>query len=78
MDAVASAAGIAKQWTARMRAQTHEQFLARFMQRGWLHGTREDRREQAAVDYGLLRGWLRRELSEVHFTPKGRKALSAS
>lgn len=50
-------------------------FLSRFVSRGWLHATREDAMEQAAVDRGLRHGWLRRELSEVHFTPKGRKAL---
>ncbi|MGY3581930.1 hypothetical protein ACVIGB_001147 [Bradyrhizobium sp. USDA 4341] len=50
-------------------------FLLRFVNRGWLHGTRESVEEQAAVDLGLRKGWLRRELSEVHFTPRGRIAL---
>lgn len=54
----------------------YEAFLARFVGRGWLHGTRDDEREQAAVDFGLRRGWLKRELSEVKFTAKGRKALA--
>lgn len=53
-------------------------FLARFAGRGWLHGTRDDPAEQAAVDLGLRKRWLRRELSEVHFTPKGRQALSGA
>jgi hypothetical protein len=52
-----------------------EAFLARFLGRGWLAATRENPFEQVAVDYGLRRGWLRRELSEAHFTPAGRSAL---
>ena len=55
--------------------QKAEAFLSRFTGRGWLHGTRDDADEQAAVDLGLRKRWLRRELSEVHFTPKGRQAL---
>lgn len=51
-------------------------FLARFVARGWLHGTREDPNEQAAVDIALRKKWLRRELSEVHFTPAGRAGLA--
>jgi hypothetical protein len=50
-------------------------FLCRFVDRGWLHGTRANTAEQAAVDLGLRKRWLRRELSEVHFTPAGRAAL---
>jgi hypothetical protein len=50
-------------------------FLLRFVNRGWLHGTREDAEEQAAVDLGIRKRWLRRESSEVHFTPLGRTAL---
>jgi hypothetical protein len=50
-------------------------FLCRFVKRGWLHGTRDDTAEQTAVDLGLRKRWLRRELSEVHFTPAGRAAL---
>ena len=53
-------------------------FLSRFVDRGWLHGTRDDAREQEAVDYGLRKRWLRRELSEVHFTPAGRAALKGA
>ena len=53
----------------------HSLFLRRFIIRGWLHGTREDAAEQAAVDFGLKRRWLRQEGSEVHFTPKGRTAI---
>lgn len=52
-------------------------FLARFVNRGWLHGTRVLANEQEAVDEGLAKGWLQRELSEVHFTPAGRRALGA-
>lgn len=55
-----------------------KRFLRRFVGRGWLHGTRDTLNEQRSVDLGLARGWLRRELSEVHFTPKGRKALNAA
>lgn len=51
-------------------------FLARFVARGWLSATREDPAEQAAVDAGLKRRWLRKELSEAHITPAGREALS--
>lgn len=50
-------------------------YLARFAGRGWLHGTRDYPDEQEAVDLGLRKHWLRRELGEVHFTPKGRAAL---
>lgn len=53
-------------------------FLQRFLGRGWLHGTRDSAEEQAAVDVGLRKRWLRRELSEVHFTPKGRMQLCGS
>ena len=55
--------------------ERRKMFLARFVSRGWLHGTRSDVEEQAAVDLGLREGWLREELSEVHFTPAGRMAL---
>lgn len=51
-------------------------FLARFSTRGWLHAARADADEQTAVDLGLRRKWLRRELSEAHFTPAGRSALT--
>lgn len=51
-------------------------FLSRFVGRGWLHATRDDPSEQRAVDLGLRKRWLRRELSEVHFTPKGRIAIA--
>lgn len=50
-------------------------FLARFVGRGWLHGARDHPDEQEAVDLGLRKRWLRRELGEVHFTPKGRADL---
>ena len=50
-------------------------FLVRFVGRGWLHATRENAEEQAAVDLGLRKRWLRREGSEVQFTSKGRIAL---
>lgn len=52
-------------------------FLSRFVARGWLHGTRQDEAEQSAIDKALRKRWLRKELSEVHFTPAGRAALSA-
>lgn len=51
-------------------------FLSRFVGRGWLHGTRDDVAEQRAIHLALRKGWLRRELSEVHFTPAGRLAIS--
>lgn len=50
-------------------------FLSRFVKRGWLSADRPDASEQRAIEYGLRRGWLRRELSEAHFTPVGREAL---
>ncbi len=53
----------------------HERFLVRFVDRGWLHATRDNPDEQAAVNFGLRYGWLRRELGEAHFTPKGRMKL---
>lgn len=52
------------------------QFLSRFVARGWLSATRAMTNEQYAVDLGLRKRWLRKELSEVHFTPAGRAALS--
>jgi hypothetical protein len=55
--------------------QAHTDFLARFVPRGWLHADREDAAEQEAVEIGLRKRWLRRELSEAHFTPAGRHAL---
>lgn len=54
----------------------HEQFLTRFVSRGWLHAVRDDRYEQEAVDYGLRAGWLRKEGNEAHFTPRGRRAVA--
>lgn len=51
-------------------------FLARHVERGWLHANREAPLEAAAVEYGLRMGWLRRELSEAHFTPIGRAAIA--
>jgi hypothetical protein len=50
-------------------------FLCRFVERGWLHRLRDNSAEQRAVNLGLREKWLRRELSEVHFTPAGRAAL---
>lgn len=62
---------------AKLTLTTQEvQFLNRFVSRGWLHGTRGDATEQSAVDKALRKRWLRRELSEVHFTPAGRAALA--
>lgn len=55
--------------------QAQVNFLNRFVDRGWLHGTRDKPEEQAAVDAALRKRWLRREMSEVHFTPAGRRAL---
>ncbi len=57
---------------------SHAAFLARFVARGWIHAVREDPFEQAAVDAGLRLKLMRRELSEAHFTPKGRKVLVLS
>lgn len=51
-------------------------FLSRFIDRGWIHATREDPDEQTAINLGLRKRWLRRELSEVHFTPAGRAGLA--
>lgn len=62
---------------AKLTLTTQEvQFLSRFVARGWLHGTRDDATEQGAVDKAVRKRWLRRELSEVHFTPSGRAALA--
>lgn len=52
-------------------------FLARFLGRGWLHALRDSEGEQAAVDMGIRKGWLRREMNEAHFTPEGRRVLEA-
>lgn len=54
----------------------HLTFLRRFVDRGWIHGDRADPREKEAVQMALRKRWLRRELSEVHFTRIGREALS--
>lgn len=51
------------------------EFLNRFVNRGWLSAQRDCEDEQAAVDLGLRKRWLRKELSEAHFTPAGRLAL---
>jgi hypothetical protein len=59
-----------------MMDESQMMFLRRFVPRGWLHGTRDDVNEQSAVDEGVRKRWLRRELSEVHFTPKGRRSLA--
>jgi hypothetical protein len=56
--------------------ENYAQFLCRFIGRDCLHATRDSSGEQRAVEYGLQHGWLRRKLGEVHFTPKGRKALA--
>lgn len=50
-------------------------FLGRFVGRGWIHAIRDDELEQAAVDLGLRRAWLRREGDEAHFTAAGRQHL---
>lgn len=60
------------------RTEAAKAFLRRFVGRGWLHATRENPDEQYAVNLGLTKRWLRRELGEAHFTPAGRIALSAS
>lgn len=68
----------ARDWyIERQEEEAAKKFLRRFVARGWLHGTRDDKMEQAAVDFGLFRRWLRREMSEVHFTPRGRTALNS-
>jgi len=51
-------------------------FLRRFVDRGWLHADRSDFAERQAVEIGLRKRWLRREMREAHFTPKGRTALA--
>jgi len=56
--------------------EAEARFLRRFVDRGWLHGTRDDEIEASAVAKGVRRRYLRRELSEVHFTPTGRLALA--
>lgn len=58
--------------------ETQRAFLSRFVIRGWLHATRDDDMEQQAVDMALRKRYLRRELSEAHFTPAGRIALASS
>ena len=60
----------------RLSEAQAKDFLSRFVARGWLHGKRDKANEQTAVDIGLRKRWLRRELSEVHFTPVGRAALT--
>ena len=55
--------------------EAHLAFLNRFVARGWLHATRDNEFEQVAVDGGLRKRYLRRELGEAHFTPRGREAL---
>lgn len=52
-------------------------FLGRFVVRGWIHAIRDDPDEQVAIDIALRKRYLRRELSEAHFTPKGRLALTS-
>lgn len=52
-------------------------FLSRFVTRGWIHATRDDPDEQVAIDIALRKRYLRRELSEAHFTPAGRLALTS-
>lgn len=54
----------------------HQTFLARFIGRGWLHADRDEPIEREAVDLALRKRWLRREGSEVHFTPRGRVGLT--
>lgn len=53
-------------------------FLSRFVGRGWIHATRHDAAEQAAIETALRLRLLRRELGEAHFTPKGRAVLVQS
>lgn len=55
--------------------QRHIDWLCRFVARGWIHATRDDAFEQEAIDIGLRRRWLRRELGEAHFTPRALLAL---
>ncbi|TPK14117.1 hypothetical protein [Mesorhizobium sp. B2-5-11] len=57
--------------------EAHRTFLNRFVSRGWIHAIRENPTEQEAIDIGLRKRYLRRELSEAHFTPAGRAALSS-
>lgn len=57
-------------------SEQQKAFLARFVGRGWLHGIRENAEEQVAVDLALRKRWLKREMREMHFTPKGRTALA--
>lgn len=55
--------------------EAQRRFLRRFIPRGWIHATRDDADEQAAIDAALRLRWMRRELLEAHFTPAGRTAL---
>jgi hypothetical protein len=73
-DGVRMAERVAAESAAEAR---HVAFLARFVGRGWIHWVRENADEQAAVDYGLRRRWLRQVLEEGHFTPAGQQALGA-
>jgi hypothetical protein len=59
-----------------MLTEAQRKFLNRFVARGWLSAIREDAFEQAAVDIALRKRYLRRQMSEAHFTPAGRSALS--
>jgi hypothetical protein len=61
---------------AAKMTEAHLEFLSRFVARGWLHATRNDKSEQDAVDAGLRKRYLRRELGEAHFTPSGQAALT--
>ena len=56
--------------------QAESAFLSRFTGRGWLHGARDDVLEAGAVRKALRLKYLRKELTEVHFTPRGRAALA--
>lgn len=52
--------------------------LSRFVARGWMHAEPDDPVRRDAIEIGLRKRWLRRELNEVSFTPKGRAALGFS
>lgn len=55
--------------------QAQKDELCRFSRRGWMHAEPDYALRREAIEIGLRKGWLRRELDEVTFTSKGRIAL---
>lgn len=55
--------------------QQQKDELSRFVVRGWMHAEPDDELRREAIEIGLRKRWLRRELDEITFTSKGRIAL---